>query len=144
MKYEAFIDNSEGYAAGVKIMSILILGKDREDCYFRKAMEFVTQNFEDYKIILAKQGEKLPDEVKKWQGDYLVSYLCPWVIPAEVLESTKIANINFHPGPPDYPGSGCTNFALYNQEQEYGVTCHYMASVVDLGKNHSGKTISHS
>lgn len=115
-------------------MSILILGKDREDFYFEKAMAFLAQNFNDYEIVLAKQGQKLPDEVKKWRGDYLISYLCPWVIPAEVLESTKVANINFHPGPPEYPGSGCTNFALYNQEKVYGVTCHYMAPVVDSGK----------
>ena len=39
--------------------------------------------------------------------------------------------INFHPGSPEYPGTGCTNFAIYNKEKEYGVTCHYMKTSVD-------------
>ena len=114
-------------------MNILILGKDRDDFYFQKALDFISQNFKDYTVVLAKQGEKLPQKVAAWQGDYLISYLCPWVIPAKLLDSVKVASINFHPGPPDYPGSGCTNFALYNEEKEYGVTCHHMAAEVDSG-----------
>jgi len=48
------------------------------------------------------------------------------------LKRTKIA-INFHTGTADYPGIGCTNFALYNQEKKYGVVCHYMNPGVDSG-----------
>ena len=42
--------------------------------------------------------------------------------------------INFHPGPPAYPGIGCTNFAVYDGVDEYGVTCHHMLAKVDTGK----------
>jgi len=64
----------------------------------------------------------------------LVSYISPWIIPASLLRKAKICAINFHPGPPEYPGIGCTNFALYNDEKEFGVTAHIMESKVDSGK----------
>lgn len=43
------------------------------------------------------------------------------------------AAINFHPAPPEYPGIGCVNFALYEEAPQYGVTCHYMSARVDTG-----------
>ena len=48
--------------------------------------------------------------------------------------------MNFHPGSPDYPGVGCSNFALYENSMEYGVTCHHMALKVDTGTIISFKT----
>jgi methionyl-tRNA formyltransferase len=51
-----------------------------------------------------------------------------------LLNRAQVASINFHPGPPEYPGIVCTNFAIYNSESTYGVTCHHMASTVDTGK----------
>lgn len=50
-----------------------------------------------------------------------------------MLESTGIAAINWHPGTPQYPGIGCTNFAIYNGESEFGITCHHMLAQVDAG-----------
>lgn len=49
------------------------------------------------------------------------------------MKRAKVAAINFHPGPPEYPGIGCNNFALYEGAKEYGVTCHHMAAQVDTG-----------
>ena len=49
------------------------------------------------------------------------------------MERAQRAAINFHPGPPEYPGIGCTNFAIYNGETTFGVTCHHMAAQVDTG-----------
>jgi methionyl-tRNA formyltransferase len=50
------------------------------------------------------------------------------------LSQGQKAAINFHPAPPEYPGIGCYNFALYDQVTGYGVTCHHMAKRVDTGK----------
>ena len=52
----------------------------------------------------------------------------------KILNKTRYINLNFHPGPPEYPGIGCFNFALYNNEKQYGVTAHIMAIKVDTGK----------
>lgn len=65
---------------------------------------------------------------------YLISYIGPWVIDKNLLDITNIAAINFHPGPPEYPGIGCTNFALYDGVKEFGITVHHMEPAVDSGE----------
>ena len=115
-------------------MKILFIGKDREDFYFDQAKAFMLQQFPDVEVVLAAPGSKFPTAYENWKGDYLISYLCPWVIPGKLIDNLKYGAINFHPGPPQYPGSGCTNFAIYHEVKEYGVTCHYMAAKVDSGK----------
>jgi methionyl-tRNA formyltransferase len=115
-------------------MKILFIGKDRQDFYFDQAKAFMQQQFSDVEMVLAAPGSKFPATYENWQGDYLISYLCPWVIPNKLLRNLSHGAINFHPGPPQYPGSGCTNFAIYHEVKEYGVTCHYMSAEVDSGK----------
>jgi methionyl-tRNA formyltransferase len=114
-------------------MSSFFIGK-ANDLYCERAKEFVTLNFPDTTFLIGKRGDRFPKEYMQWQGEYIISYLSPWIVPEFLLKSAKIASINFHPGPPEYPGIGCTNFAIYNQEPEFGVTCHHMAAKVDTGK----------
>jgi len=96
----------------------------------------------DLYVYSGKIGDPFPvkfyndfsSEYKREQPDLLISYLSPWIIPKNVLNMTKGHNINFHPGPPKYPGFGCFNFALYNNEAFYGVTAHIMEEKIDTGK----------
>lgn len=78
-------------------------------------------------------GDKLDDELHWYHPDYIISFLSPWILPQSILNSAKNAAINFHPGSPDYPGSGCYNFALYENSKKYGVTVHHMKEKVDTG-----------
>ena len=55
------------------------------------------------------------------------------MLPKRIIEKARIAAVNFHPGPPEYPGSGCINFALYDGRDSYGVTAHLMNEKVDNG-----------
>lgn len=113
-------------------ISILFLGKqDDPDC--AAGLKFCEQNSDNVTSCLGTWGVPLSDEAKNWQGDLIVSYLSRWVVPKYLLERAKLAAINFHPASPDYPGIGCNNFALYDEAEEYGVTCHHMASKVDTG-----------
>jgi methionyl-tRNA formyltransferase len=41
--------------------------------------------------------------------------------------------INIHPAPPQYPGVGGINYALYNGDKEFGVTVHLMNEDIDRG-----------
>ena len=66
--------------------------------------------------------------------DWVFSWLCPWKIPNNILKNAKKGAINFHPAPPKYPGIGCYNYAIWNEDKEYGVTCHYMDEQLDHGK----------
>jgi methionyl-tRNA formyltransferase len=112
--------------------SLLFLGKaDDPDC--SRALEFARTSFGPVTHCLGRWGDPLPDPVKSWQGDYIISYLSRWVVPAEVLRRAQRAAVNFHPASPAYPGIGCNNFALYENAAEYGVTCHHMAAQVDTG-----------
>lgn len=113
-------------------ISLLFLGKaDDPDC--ARALEYCQKNFEDVTYCLGKWGDPLPEYIRRWEGDYIISYLSRWVVPEELLKHARKAAINFHPASPEYPGIGCNNFALYENAKEYGVTCHHMASKVDTG-----------
>lgn len=85
-------------------------------------------------MVFGTRGEKFPEDLSFWKGDYIFSYLSPWIIPKHLLENAEKGAINWHPGPPEYPGIGCTNFAIYHDEKEFGITCHHMLSKVDTGK----------
>lgn len=112
--------------------SLLFLGKaDDPDCV--RALNFCQENLEEVAYCLGKWGDPLPENIRRWEGDYIISYLSRWVVPEDLLKRANKAAINFHPASPDYPGIGCTNFALYEDAKEYGVTCHHMASKVDTG-----------
>lgn len=114
--------------------SVLFVSKNRQDPLAEEASTFITQNFHRHRVVVGNTGDPLPETVRNWEGDYIISYLAPWIIPQAVLSKARIAAINFHPGPPAYPGIGCYNFAVYDRVTTYGITCHHMAAAVDTGK----------
>ena len=111
---------------------LLLIGKKGDD-HCASAVEHVRKNFVHPEIRLVRRGDRWPADVDDWSGDYIISYLSPFIIPEHLLRRARRAAINFHPGPPAYPGIGCTNFAIYNGEAEFGVTCHHMDAKVDTG-----------
>lgn len=115
-----------------KDFRVLLLAK-KDNVFAERAAEFIRKNFVSPVIFFGTRHDKLPTEVLEWEGDLLVSFISSWVLPPSLLNRAKYAAINFHPGSPAYPGIGCTNFAIYNDEKEYGVTAHYMKPVVDSG-----------
>ncbi|HEX6193717.1 MAG TPA: formyltransferase family protein [Chitinophagaceae bacterium] len=112
--------------------SVLFIGK-ADDPFSAVAADFISRKFKDPLIIFSRRSDPFPAHLYNWQGELIISYLAQWIIPKELLANAKKAAINFHPGPPEYPGIGCTNFALYNNEVEFGVTCHHMQAKVDTG-----------
>jgi methionyl-tRNA formyltransferase len=111
---------------------VLLLAK-KDNPFAERAADFIRQNFHQPLIFHGTRHDKLPEEVLNWEGDLLVSFISSWIIPEKLLQRAAFAAINFHPGSPEYPGIGCTNFAIYNGEREYGVTGHYMKAMVDTG-----------
>lgn len=65
--------------------------------------------------------------------DLLVSFLCPVVVAPAALQAARLAAINFHPAPPEWPGVGAASLALYHGDTSFGVTAHLMAEHVDSG-----------
>lgn len=111
---------------------LLLRKKDNE--YAARAEEYVRKHFINYQIFEGGRKDKLSTEVLNWQGDLMISFISSWIYPEALLKNASFAAINFHPGSPDYPGTGCTNFAFYEGAKEYGITCHHMNASVDAGK----------
>ena len=114
-------------------MNKKVLFISRSDSFnIQNVKEFVDRNF-DAEFFIEDREKPFPKTITEWSGDFILSYLNPLVLPNILIERAKIAAINFHPGSPAYPGSGCYNFALYNQAEQYGVTCHHLVKRVDSG-----------
>jgi methionyl-tRNA formyltransferase len=63
----------------------------------------------------------------------LIAFATGEIVPASILNRLGYGAVNFHPGPPSYPGWASAHFALYNRESQFGVTAHMMIEQVDAG-----------
>lgn len=95
---------------------------------------YLETHFRQVRVFIGTPGSPFPADAGKLRPDICVSYMSAWIIPAGFLRRVKCFSLNFHPGTPAYRGIGCTNFAVYNGEKEYGVTAHLMLPRVDAGK----------
>lgn len=111
----------------------LIINKNRLNS--KKVISLVKKSFKEATIIdVSKNKSQLNRVCNKKNFDYLISYLCPYKIKNKFLKKTTLYNINFHPGPPVYPGFGCYNYAVFNNDKYYSCTAHLMNSRIDSGK----------
>ncbi len=122
----------EAYVPPNSNLKVLFLRK-KDNEYAQRAEDFIRLYFPNAVIFSGGRKDKLPDNVLNWKGDLMISFISSWIYPQTLLNSAAYAAINFHPGSPEYPGTGCTNFAVYNNEKEYGITCHHMNVNVDTG-----------
>ena len=113
--------------------SIFFIGK-RGNYNCEQAEHYIKLHFKNYRLVMLNRGEKLSEVDENWSGDYIISYLSPAILSKKLIDNVRVAALNFHPGPPEYPGIGCTNFAVYDEVREYGVTCHHMKESVDTGR----------
>jgi methionyl-tRNA formyltransferase len=88
------------------------------------ALEVVHALDRDALITLANDG---------LAGARLVAFLTGVIVPETVLAALDGPAYNFHPGPPEYPGSYVAGFAIYDGATSFGVTLHEMADSVDTG-----------
>jgi methionyl-tRNA formyltransferase len=111
----------------------LIINKNRINS--KKVISLVKKLFKDTTIVdVSKNKSELNRVYGKKNFDYVFSYLCPYKIENKFLKKTTHYNINFHPGPPIYPGFGCYNYAILNNDKWYSCTAHLMNSRIDSGK----------
>ena len=117
-----------------KNLKILFFG--RKDCNFSKKISLELKKLSNNtKVVLSiKQGEKITKNILNWRGDYIFCFRSFFILPTKLINNASIAAINFHPGPPEYRGIGCINFAIFNNEKKYGATCHLISKKIDSGK----------
>lgn len=110
-------------------MRVLFLGSPAPQS--QAAAKFLTTCGHDVTAAFGDWQTPFPGAAHAWHGGLIVSFLSRWIVPADML--AKAPAVNFHPGPPQYPGIGCLNWALYEGSTTYGVTMHRMAPEVDAG-----------
>ena len=113
-------------------MKVVLFAKERPG--LNNAIAFLKIITSELIIYKGKVGDSFPEESIYYKPDLTISYISPWILPIDLLKATRKWAINFHPGPPEYPGIGCTNFAIYEEAYEFGVTAHVMEEKVDSGR----------
>ncbi len=114
----------------------IVLFCGRKDCkYSDKIKDYLKRNSEKlYCFKSKKRGERLSNKLTRIKFDYIFSFRSLCIIRNNVLKKTGINAINFHPGPPEYRGIGCVNYALYENTKSYGCTAHVIDKKIDSGK----------
>lgn len=78
--------------------------------------------------------DKLRDIVRQARPDLIISAGFPHLIPKPILNSARIAALNFHPGLlPDRAGATPVRSAILNGDIEAGLTVHHMTEHFDSG-----------
>lgn len=116
-------------------MPVKVLFLGLKDCpYSERAHDLLRlAGMEVERLLSATRGGALPDSVRSWEGEYILCFRSYYILPKALIDRARIAAINFHPAPPDYPGSGCVNRALYDDAKFHGVTAHIMTEKIDNG-----------
>jgi len=120
-----------------KSKCILLLGKDNQ--IFSIAESYCKSLFDTIIVLNSdrksgKLSEHLLEVTKKHEVDFLFNFMSPKKVSKSVLENIKKYAINFHPACPKYPGVGSASYAIYNQDNNYGVTAHLMTENFDEGR----------
>lgn len=91
---------------------------------------------EKYEVVYAHSctfGERLDqNQIAPDGADYLFSF-GPQIVRRGLLDRIRRAAVNFHTGPPRWPGRGSISFALLNGDTDFGVTAHLMTEEIDRG-----------
>jgi methionyl-tRNA formyltransferase len=113
----------------------------------KKCLLFIPRNhrlFYDATTIISKYFEIVntvdeenftsEESLMNLEPDFVCSFLNQIILKGPFLD---IANVNFHPAPPKYPGRGGASLALFNDEKTYGATAHKMTRQIDAGEIYS-------
>lgn len=123
-----------GLVENMDNLQVLMLSKKRNSfCDYAEAILKSYFKADEFLSVRGNVGDDFDTELCWYNPSYILSFVSPWIIPQGLLDRAQKAAINFHPGSPDYPGTGCYNFALYEGAERYGVTVHHMERKVDTG-----------
>jgi len=115
--------------------SVLYFG--RKNCpYSNKIRDLLKKKSKKFYYIKSNFiGEKIDEKkIKNLTFDYIFCFRSFYILKKNLIEKCKIAPINFHPGPPEYRGIGCVNYAFYDNSKFYGCCAHIINEKIDNGK----------
>lgn len=87
-------------------------------------------------VVLSENvnSKEYMNEIQKQSPDLLVSMSFDQIFKNEIINMTPLKIINCHAGKlPFYRGRNILNWALINDEKEFGITVHYVDEGIDTG-----------
>ena len=113
---------------------VLFMGRDG-DPHSAAVLAVIEAQADDVTVVWAAGRDSGIDRaVAAWRGDIIVCFRSHIILPEELIAAAGTAAVNFHPGPPDYRGTGCVNFALYDDAAVFGSTAHLLVREIDAGQ----------
>lgn len=100
----------------------------------RAAAEVIKEYSSECEIVLWEPGEKKPELLFNWEGNWIFSFKSDLILPQSVLDRASDGKINFHPSPPQYRGIGGYTYAIMNNDENFGITVHHMVKKIDFGE----------
>lgn len=105
--------------------------------YDRKDMELINRAEENNIPIEISENinsETFIERVKSYDVDLFVSMSFNQIFRKEMINLPRMKTINCHAGKlPFYRGRNILNWALINDEKEFGITVHYLDEGIDTG-----------
>jgi len=116
---------------------ILFMGR-KKDIYSKLIFSYLKNLSRSVTVFYSEKpkeniNKKIFDVPNFWY-DYIICFRNFHILREKQIKKSKYASINFHPGPPEYRGIGCVNYALYDNAKKYGVTAHLISKKIDKGR----------
>ncbi|MEG0509515.1 MAG: formyltransferase family protein, partial [Eubacterium sp.] len=133
-----FGDGPWAHEAFKKIMSDKSLQIDfvcvRYDLRDPILIQLAEENKVDILIDKNINAKEFMTKVSKYKSDLFVSMSFNQIFKRTIIETPKEKTINCHAGKlPFYRGRNILNWALINDEKEFGITVHYIDEGIDTG-----------
>ena len=85
-------------------------------------------------LVIDSAAKKQAFEAEPHRPRTIISFLNPFILPAELLRSCEGRSFNIHPASPDFPGRDPQHFAFYEGVTQAAATLHRMLPSVDSGE----------
>ena len=114
----------------IKIMFICVRYDTKDETLHNYCKEYNISYLKHKNI----NSDEFINEVKKYGCDLFVSMSFNQIFKEEIINLPKYKTINCHAGKlPFYRGRNILNWALINDEKEFGITVHYVDEGIDTG-----------
>ena len=138
MKIGYFADGPWAHKAFQKIMSdpsikivFLTVRYDKKD---EVLLQWAKETGIPIELSSNINSQEFIDRITKYQADLFVSMSFNQIFREQMINLPKYKTINCHAGKlPFYRGRNILNWALINDEREFGVTAHYVDEGIDTG-----------
>lgn len=138
MKIGYFADGPWGHKAFDKIVfddsleiEFVTVRYDKKDAVL---IELAKKNRIPVELSKNINSKEFIDKIRKYEADLFVSMSFNQIFKSEMINLPRYKTINCHAGKlPFYRGRNILNWALINDEKEFGITVHYIDEGIDTG-----------